>query len=169
MRIHIFGIYGAGKSTLARKLSKILKINHYELDDLKYKVKYSQTRAVIQRIKMLHKICQRKNWITEGAWTTYAEEAFKKADILIMMSNSPIKSIYRVLKRYFTKKEYCKEDSLFKQFTLIKNIFKYHLTKDIMSKHTHKELIKKYGKRVFIIRTNKDSRELIKILNSEKF
>lgn len=168
MRIHICGIYGSGKSTLAKKLSKMLKITHYELDDLKYKVKYSQIRPVPQRLRLLNKICKHKNWITDSAWTTYAEEAFKKADILIMISHSSIKSSYRVLKRYFTRKEKCEEDSLFKQLKIIKNIFKYHLTKGAMSKHTHHELIKKYGKKIFIIKNKKDLIELIQYFSNGK-
>ncbi len=167
MRIHIFGIYGSGKSTLAKSLSKLLKINHYELDDLKYKVKYSQIRPVPLRLKMLHKICEKKNWITDSAWTTYAEESFKKADILIMISPSPITASYRVMKRhYITRKGKYEDDSLFKQFKIIKNIFKYHLTKGVMSKHMHKELIKKYGKKVFVIKNKKDLIGLIDYFKS---
>jgi adenylate kinase family enzyme len=35
-RVHIAGPYGAGKSTLAQKLSNLLSIKVYELDELKY-------------------------------------------------------------------------------------------------------------------------------------
>ena len=169
MRIHIFGIYGSGKSTLARKLSKILKIKHYELDDLKYKVKYSQIRPVPQRLNRLHKICQKKNWITDSAWTGYAEESFKKADILIMLTTSPFTASYRVLKRhYVTRKIEYENDNLLKQLKIIKNIFKYNLTKGIMSKHAHKEMIKKHGKKVFIIKSKKDLNRLIYYFSNGK-
>src|SRR3990167_4155161 len=65
MRIHICGIYGCGKSTLAKLLSDILKIDYYSLDDIKYLIKYSKIRSVDERIKLVNEICDKKKLITE--------------------------------------------------------------------------------------------------------
>ena len=89
MRIHICGIYGSGKSVLAKILSKEFGIKSYALDDIKYKVKYNQIRSVEERIKKLKKICSLPEWITEGTWSNYAEDAFQKADVIISGVGKP--------------------------------------------------------------------------------
>mgnify|MGYP001578957212 FL=1 len=101
MKIHICGIYGCGKSTLADKLSKKLNIPKYSLDDIKYLVKYDKVRSIKERIKKIKEICRRGKWITEGTWSDFAEEAFKKADIIIFMQLPRKVCSYRVFKRYF--------------------------------------------------------------------
>ena len=44
-KIIIFGLTASGKTTLARKISKILKIKIYHTDDLAYKKKWSLKRT----------------------------------------------------------------------------------------------------------------------------
>ena len=44
-KIIIFGLTASGKTTLARKISKILKIKIYHTDDLAYKKKWKIGRA----------------------------------------------------------------------------------------------------------------------------
>jgi len=150
MRIHICGIYGSGKSTLARILSKELGIKNYSLDDLKYEVKYSKIRSVRERIKKLREICSLPEWVTEGTWSDYAEDAFKKADVVIIMNTSKLLCIYQILNRHVfrTKQE---KDTFFEALKLAKRVFRYHFTKNPVSLHMHKNLIKKYDKRSLII------------------
>ena len=151
MRIHICGIYGSGKSTLANILSKEFKIKNYELDDLKYKVKFSKIRLVRERISLLKKICAGKNWIVEGPWSDYALVSFKKADIVIIMKTSRLVCSYRILKRHFSRNK-LEKDSLKTNLKLIKSVFKYYHSKEPVSFYAHKELIKKLNKNYIIIK-----------------
>ena len=118
MKIHICGIYGSGKSTLAKILSKEFGIKSYALDDIKYKIKYSKIRPVEERIKKLQEICNLPEWITEGTWSNYAEDAFKKSDIIIFMNTSKILCIYRILNRHIFRKKH-KNDTLFEALKLV--------------------------------------------------
>jgi len=161
MKIHICGIYGSGKSILSKILSKELGIKDYALDDIKYEVKYSRILPVEERIKKLQDICSLPEWITEGTWSNYAEDAFKKADIIILMNTSKILCIYRILKRHLLRKKQ-EKDTFIESLKLAKEVFKYHFTKNPVSLYIHKNLIKKYNKKYFIIRKKSEISEFIK-------
>ncbi|MBU3940664.1 MAG: hypothetical protein KKH88_01920 [Nanoarchaeota archaeon] len=145
MKIHICGIYGCGKSTLAKILSKKLDISCYLLDDIKYKVKYTEIRSVEEGIEKVRDICKNSSWITEGIWTNYAKEAFKKSDIIIFMQTPKIICCFRILKRFFLRKKE-KGDTLIGALKLIKKVYKYHSKDETVSEKAHKEIINKYKK-----------------------
>lgn len=161
MKIHICGIYGSGKSTLAKILSKEFGIKSYALDDIKYAVKFSKIRSVEERIKKLQEICNLSEWITEGTWSNYAEEAFKKADVVIFMNTSKILCIYRILNRYIFRTK-LENDNLFEAFKLAREVCKYHFTKNPVSLHAHNEIIKKYEKRYLVLRKKSEIPGIIK-------
>ena len=165
MKIHICGIYGSGKSTLAKILSKEFRIESYALDDIKYEVKYSKIRSVEERIKKLREICSLPEWITEGTWSNYAEDAFKKADIIIIMDTSKLLCIYRILNRHIFRKKH-ENDTLFGALKLAKEVYKYHFTKNPVSLHSHKNLIKKYNKKYLFLRKKSEIPKIIEIIKN---
>ena len=144
-KIHICGIHGCGKSTLALQLSEIEEAPCYHLDDIKYSVKYSETRPIPERITRLDEICDSDEWITEGTWTNYAEAAFKKCDFVIHMAYPRLICDYRILKRFFTR-ERAKGDDLTGAIELVKQVHEYYGTTGIVSFAQHQELIQKYNK-----------------------
>ena len=163
MRIHICGIYGSGKSTLAKILSKGFGIKSYALDDMKYEIKYSKIRSVEERIKKVQKICNLTSWITEGTWSNYAEDAFKKADIIILMDTAKLLCVYRVLNRHILRPKY-ENDTFWGALKLAKEVYKYHFTKNPVSLYAHKILIDKYGKKYLFLRKKSEIPKLIEII-----
>jgi len=164
MRIHICGIYGSGKSTLAKILSKKFKIKSYSLDDIKYEIKYSRILSVERRIKKIQEICSLPEWITEGTWSNYAEDAFRKADIIIIMNTSTILCVYRILNRHLFREKH-ENDTLFEALKLAKEVYKYHHTKNPVSLHVHKSLIEKYSKNHIILRKKSEIPKVIEMIN----
>ncbi|MEK6893298.1 MAG: hypothetical protein AABX07_03780 [Nanoarchaeota archaeon] len=161
MKIHICGIYGSGKSTLAKVLSKKFGIKNYSLDDLKYEIKYSKVRSVEERIKKLQEICILPEWITEGTWSNYAEDAFKKADVIIVMDTSKFICIYRILSRHISREKH-ENDTFSEAIKLAREVFRYHFTKNPVSLYAHKDLIRRYKKRGLIIRRKSEIPGIIK-------
>jgi len=161
MKIHICGIYGSGKSTLAKILSKEFGVKSYALDDIKYEIKFSKIRDVEERIRKLKEICNLSEWITEGTWSDYAEDAFKKADIIIFMNISKILCIYRILSRYIFRVKH-EDDTIFESLKLAREVSKYHFTKSPVSLHAHNEIIKKYKKKYLILKKKSEIPDIIK-------
>lgn len=121
-RIFIFGIAGSGKTTLAKKLSEKLKINHYDLDEIYFKKDEFIRRTEKNRKKLISKIVKNKNWIVEGAHTgEWVYPILKKADLVIILKTNIIKCKYRTLARYFKRKfqKYPKKESLSGVLSLI--------------------------------------------------
>jgi|SRR3989344_164196 len=161
MKIHICGTYGSGKSTLAKILSNELGIKTYSLDDIKYETKYSKIRSVEERIKKIQEICNLSEWITEGTWSNYAEDAFKKADIIIFMKTSKLICISRILKRHIFRMKY-ENDTLFEALKLVREVYKYQFTKIPVSLHAHNEIIKKYNKKCLVLIRKSEISNIIK-------
>ncbi len=159
-KIHICGIYGSGKSTLARYLSRKLNIPNYSLDDIKYEIKYTKIRPVEERIYRVREICKRDIWITEGTWSNYAEEAFKKCDLVVhLLPPKPI-LYYRIMRRYFLRKKE-KSDTFLNACKLVLQARKYHHTHEPVSLAVHLALIKRYNKKYVLIRTRKELRAFL--------
>jgi adenylate kinase family enzyme len=165
-RIHIVGIYGSGKSTLAKKLSALLKIKTYDLDEIKYKRKYDIIRPVKERLKKVKEISNKKSWITEGAWTSYALELYKKADLVIFLQIPKWNLYKRIFSRHFKRKfhKYNYQDNGIKStFNIMKKVHQYYQDPEhFMTLDSHKDYLRKYSKEFLIIKNNKDIKELMK-------
>ncbi len=163
MKIHISGIYGSGKSTLAKILSNRFNIPIYALDEIKYKIKYSETRSVGERLSEVKKISKRENWITEGTWSDYANELFSNADFIILMNIPRLTCCYRILKRHFKRKKE-KKDTLLEALKLSREVFLYHSKDRPISLKAHYRLIRKNKKKMFLVRNNLDIKKFLKFL-----
>ncbi|MEA3413921.1 MAG: hypothetical protein U9Q99_00130 [Nanoarchaeota archaeon] len=165
-KIHIVGIYGSGKSTLAKKLSALLKIKTYDLDEIKYKRKYDIIRPVKERLKKVKEISNKSSWITEGAWTSYAVELYKKADLVIFLQIPKWTLYKRIFSRHFKRKfhNYKYQDNGIKStYNIMKKVHQYYQDPEhFMTLDSHKDYLKKYAKEFLIIKNNKDIKELIK-------
>lgn len=80
MKIHIIGAPGSGKSFLADNLSKQFDIPHYDLDDLQWDNAandYGTKRNPQERDALLNQILQKDDWIIEGVYFTWCNNALK--------------------------------------------------------------------------------------------
>lgn len=165
-KIHIVGIYGSGKSTLAKKLSALLKMKTYDLDEIKYKRKYDLIRPVKVRLKKVKEISDKSSWITEGAWTSYATELYKKSDLVILLQ-IPKRTLYkRIFSRHFKRKFHnyrYQNNGIKSTFKIMKKVHQYyHGPEHFMTLNSHKDYLKRYAKEFMIIKNDKDVKELIK-------
>jgi adenylate kinase family enzyme len=103
MRICIFGGPGSGKTYLAKKTSKELKIKHYDLDNIfwdKKDIDYSQRARPKDRNKDFKKILKNKSWIIEGVYFRWNKESFSKADKIIILQTNTFIRDFRIISRF---------------------------------------------------------------------
>jgi len=98
-KIAIVGPSGAGKTILAQKLSSALKIKAFHLDRLFWHSDWKkETRD--NRIDILEKLIQEKQWIIEGTYIHSTDCHLAAADTIIFLDIPPLVCLPRIIKRY---------------------------------------------------------------------
>lgn len=159
-KIFILGNMGSGKSTLAKTISEKLNIKHYDLDDIFWKKKFNKKRDIKSRDKKFKELCNKKQWIIEGAYATWIEFGIKKADLVILLK-IPLKSLlWRITKRSIKRNE----ENIKGWIGLTKATIKYYKRKDGKGFHEHEKLIDKNKVKFILIKNNKELNNFIKKL-----
>lgn len=108
-KVVIIGSPGAGKTTLAKILGSLLKINVFHLDRLFWKCGWEGISGDT-RIDILQDIVQEKQWIIEGTYIKSSEPRLLAADNIIFLDISPIICLWRVIMRYHKYRKFRRRD-----------------------------------------------------------
>ena len=130
MKIRIVGGPGSGKTYLAKRISKKLKIPRYDLDDIFWDNSsvYGKQRNKEEREEIFQKILKEDNWIIEGVYYAWCEESFSKADKILLLKVPRRKYKFRLIKRFIKRKlgyEKGKNETMKSLFALMKWADKY--------------------------------------------
>ena len=96
----IIGSAGAGKSIFAQELSSILKIKVYHLDRIFWRHGWKE-RPRDERIDILQKIVQERQWIIEGTYLGSSAPRLDAADTIIFLDMNPLLCLQRIIKRHW--------------------------------------------------------------------
>jgi adenylate kinase family enzyme len=160
-RIFILGTVGSGKSTFAKKLSKILKIKHYDLDDVFWSRKFNKKRSEVNRDKEFKELCDKKEWIIEGVYSTWIDYGIKKSNLVVLLKIPKISLSWRITKRSLKREKQKKLGKKrykqnFKDYLgLLKAVNNYYKKKFARGYYKHKELIDNHKVDFVVLKTNK--------------
>ena len=154
-KIYVLGPTGSGKSFLAKKLSEILKIKSYDMDDVRFIKKYTKSRSNEKRKKLVDKILKNKKWIIDGRGTDWDRHAMNRADLIIQLKTPEYKRTYRIFKRYLKRrKDPHLKENFFDPFNLVKYSLSYRFGKRTTS-HSQISRFLSYNNLVPIIIKNR--------------
>lgn len=104
-RIWILGGTAAGKSTLAKRISEKLKIPCCSTDEFIYKKKWTEKYSEKERNQNLKNAARKTRWVIEGFHTgEWVVPSMEKADVIVFLHISKIRTFPRVIKRQITRK-----------------------------------------------------------------
>jgi len=103
-RINVVGSPGSGKSTLSSRLSDLLNIEMFDLDDYLYdnNCKRLNSNSTSQAI---NELLSNKYYIIDGTYTTTFQDRLNKLDLVILTNRNTIYNIITFTIRYFTRKK----------------------------------------------------------------
>jgi adenylate kinase family enzyme len=83
-RVSVIGISGSGKSTIARRLARLLDCPHYELDAM-YFLSGWEARDKGEFDAMVEKISAGERWVIDGSYADWTVEGliWKRADTVV--------------------------------------------------------------------------------------
>ena len=97
----MIGSGGAGKSTVARQLGKLLNIEVFHLDALYWKPGWVETPRGEWR-KKIEELLVRDSWIIDGNYSNTLELRLKECDTVIFLDIGSATCLWRVVKRWIT-------------------------------------------------------------------
>jgi adenylate kinase family enzyme len=83
-RIAVVGTCGAGKTRLAASIGSILKIRHFELDNLHWTKDWMPVddESFCNRV---HEICAQETWITDGNYGKVRDRVFARVQTVVWL------------------------------------------------------------------------------------
>ena len=172
MKIYIVGCVSSGKSTLAKKLSKTLKISYKSLDTIvhvpdKSNMWGNRKRKVEERDNLFSSIIGQKDWIIEDTGRPCFEDGLKRADTIILLEISKKIRNYRIIKRWI-KQRFGIEKCIYNpRFETLKWMLKWAKDYDL-GKDNLKERISVYQNKIIVLKNSRDISNFIRTYTNSK-
>ena len=103
-KVVIIGPAGAGKSTLARELGKILDIEVFHLDRYFWQPGWREIPKEA-RVHLLQELVRKDKWIIEGSYFSTSDVRLQSCDTVIVLDMPLLLCFWRVLARRFNKQQ----------------------------------------------------------------
>lgn len=97
-KILVIGSGGAGKSTFAKRLSKILNIEVIHLDSLYWSTGWVETPKVEWK-RMVEELITRDSWIMDGNYSGTLDIRYEACDTVIFLDIARMICLWRLVKR----------------------------------------------------------------------
>ena len=153
MKILIVGIVASGKTTLARKLSCLLKIKHYEIDSVVHDDEANVKRSEAEQKNFFKNIDKNDDWIIEGTLRKHLFYLCNMADRIIYL-DIPVGVRKRRIFMRFIKQLLGIEKCNYKvSLEMLKLMYKWTDDFEINKNDFEKKLFK-YKDKVYIVKSD---------------
>ncbi len=161
-RILIIGLNGSGKSTLANKLGKLLNIEVFHLDKLYFKPGWKAVEKG-EWLKIVQDIISKEKWIIDGTYPSSLDKRIERSDTIIFLNFNKLLCLYGIFIRIFDRKQpFDRPEGDFHKLSwfLIKKVLNYPKNHILQKIEKQKDT-----KKIFIIKNNREKRELVEQLS----
>ena len=97
-RILVYGVTGAGKTTLARRIAARLGLPYHPVDDLTWEPGWVPVPTEVQR-ERIAAICAGDAWVLDHAYGAWIDVPMARADLVVCLDLPRWRSFGRLLRR----------------------------------------------------------------------
>jgi adenylate kinase family enzyme len=97
-RILVYGVTGAGKSTLARRIGERRGLPYHAMDDLTWDPGWVQVSEEVQR-ERVREVCAGDAWVIDAAYAIWTDLVLARADLIVGLDLPRWRSMGRLLRR----------------------------------------------------------------------
>ena len=102
-QIHIIGGPGAGKTTLAKRLSQSLNVETHKLDEIAYDPDSRSKQPLSSRLGQINSIASKPTWITEGVYLWWTEQLLLNADLIVWLDIPLLVALWRKIPHHLRR------------------------------------------------------------------
>lgn len=99
-RVHIMGMGGAGKTTLAERVGARLGIEHIDLDSLPLPFLNGDPQVAAAWRAEAARIAAEPAWVTASALCGWTDPLLEAADLIVWLDTPPPIAVWRILRRH---------------------------------------------------------------------
>lgn len=162
-KIYIIGSVASGKTTMAKKLSKLLNIPWHELDNVFHmRLPSGHVKRTTEDTTLeFNKIINSEKWIIEGVIRECFNEGFDKADAIILLNTPPSKRKYRIAKRWICQRLKLEKSNYLPTFKMLKRMYKWSRGFEKSRENTFR-ILEPYNDKVILLKDNTDVFDIYK-------
>ena len=97
-RVLVYGVTGAGKTTLAERLSRLTSLPWYSVDELTWEPGWVEVPVEEQR-KKIAAICTQPEWILDSAYGIWRDIPLARAELIVALDYPRWVSLQRLVRR----------------------------------------------------------------------
>ncbi|MFD2829654.1 DNA topology modulation protein FlaR [Corticicoccus populi] len=170
-KIHIIGSIGSGKTTIAKTLSVLLAVPHYELDNVVWKRLDSgdTKRSISDRDEYLNRLAGSDKWIIEGVHHKWIEPSLKSADLIIFLDIDQSKRKWRIIRRFIKQILRIEKANYKPTIKIFRFLHNYNQQFDNQQKPEILKLLSLYHSKVITLNSDDDIAVLLHRLKAETF
>lgn len=154
MKILIIGIVASGKTTLAKRLSKESKIQHYEIDLIVYDIINNKKRTNQEQQNIIKNIIKNNCWIIEGTLRKNLYNLLNIADKVIYLDIPLNIRKKRIISRFLKQKIGIEKCNYKPTIKMLKNMYRWTNEFENNRKYLEMELLK-YKNKLIILKSKK--------------
>lgn len=148
MKILIIGAVGAGKTTLAKQLSKKYNINHYEIDSIVHNDNEGgRKRSEEEQDIIINKINEGKDWIIEGTLRKNLYYLLEMSEKIIYLDFHKRTRNSRILIRFIKQKLKIEKSNYKPTLKMLKLMYKWSREHE-NNKQQLEECLNKYKEKI---------------------
>ncbi|UFU00424.1 AAA family ATPase [Radiobacillus kanasensis] len=162
-RIHIIGSVGSGKTTLAKELSKKLKIPHYELDQVVWnRTSHGDVRNSLSvRDEQFHRIIASDAWIVEGVHHEWIYDGLIKADIIVFLDVRMKTRRWRIWKRYMKQILRLEKSHYRASLRILRKMFVWNQQFEKESRPEILKILKAFSQKTWIVTSSEEIKKAL--------